>query len=272
VKTTPAAPALAQAGTELHWEAHGPLDAPGPPVVLLHGLGSSSSDWALQIPLLGERHRVLALDLRGHGRSPRERGRLTVERMAADVRRTLAALGVVQAHVVGLSLGGCVALALALDEPARVRSLTLVNAFARLRPEGPRGLARGAVRIGLVCCAPMRTVAAHVARGLFPAPEQRDLYLAAVDSLSRTRRRVYLDSLMALLAFDVRRHLPAIQPPTLVVAGERDGTVPRSAALRLAREIPGARLHVVPDSGHATPHDQPRAFSRILLEFIDAVG
>ena len=117
------------------------------------------------------------LDLPGHHRSALPAGRLTVERMAADVERLLVELGEPPVHVAGLSLGACVGLALAFQAPARVRSLTLVNGFARFRPAG----------------APSRGV---------------------------------------------------------------------------SRE--GARLVVVPDSGHATPGDQPARFNRIVLEFIGA--
>jgi 3-oxoadipate enol-lactonase len=257
---------------ELHAEAHGQADASRPPVVLLHGLGSSSRDWALQVGALGERHSLLAVDLRGHGRSPSGRGRVTIEAMAGDVSRALDARRMDSAHLVGLSLGGCVALTLAVRQPARVRSLTVVNAFARFRPAGPRGLFRGAQRIALLCTAPMPVVARHVARDLFPRPEQETPYVAAVDSLSRTARRVYLRSTLAVLGFDLRRELASVRCPTLVIVGARDRTVSRGSALALAGAIPGARLEIVPDSGHATPYDQPDLFNRLILEFLDGVG
>src|SRR5262249_7867601 len=147
-----AMPAIALADVSLHYETRGPEQ--GAPIVLLHGLGSSSSDWALQLPPLAARRRGIAPDLRGHGRSSRPRGRLTVASMSDYVARLLAALGAPPAHVVGLSLGGCVALALALDRPDRVRSLTLVNAFARPAAAGPRGALRTLARVGLLACAP----------------------------------------------------------------------------------------------------------------------
>jgi 3-oxoadipate enol-lactonase len=256
-------------GVDLWVESHGHGD--GAPIVLLHGLGSSSTDWTLQIPAFARHHRVLAVDLRGHGRSRPARAALGIERHARDVADALAALGEQDAHVVGLSLGGCVGLALAGTEPARVRSLTLVNAFARLRPAGARGAARIAQRLGLVCVAPMTTVASHVAATLFPRPDQRPAYLAAVRSLSATPRRTYLGSMLALAGFDARSRLAAVRCPTLVVIGDRDRTVPRAAAEALCRGIPHARLLVVPDSGHATPYDQPDVFNRAVLEFLSAV-
>jgi pimeloyl-ACP methyl ester carboxylesterase len=211
---------------------------------------------------------VLAPDLRGHGRSSRPRGRLTVAAMARDVAALLSMLDAAPAHVVGLSLGGCVAQALALDEPARVRSLTLVNTFARPAAAGPRGTLRLLTRVGLLTCAPMRVVAAHVARGLFPHEDQRELYLAAVASLGSNPRWTYLASLRALAGFDVRRRLGALRCPTLVVAGDRDGTVPLASKRLLQGTIPGAELLIVADSGHATPYDQAARFNAALLAFV----
>jgi pimeloyl-ACP methyl ester carboxylesterase len=213
---------------------------------------------------------VIAPDLRAHGRSPRGRGRLTADVMAGDVAALLAALDLPPAHVVGLSLGGCVALALALDHAARVRSLTLVNTFARLAPAGPRGALRFMARLGLLACAPMRVVAAHVARGLFPRPEQRELYLAAMASLARNPRWTYLASIRGLMAFDVRRRLGEVRCPTLVIAGDRDTTVPLASKRLLQRSIPGAQLCVVGDSGHVTPHDQVERFNALVLAFVES--
>ena len=240
----------------------------GPPVVLLHGLGSSSADWPEQQAALETGHRVLAVDLPGHGGSPLPPGALTIEGMAGEVAALLAYLDEAPTHVVGLSLGACVALRLALQAPARVRSLTLVNAFARLQPAGPSDLVRLALRALLLGAAPMETVAAHVARRLFPWPEQRALYESAVAALAATPRRAYVAAMRALARFDARGQVAAIRQPTLIVAGDRDTSVPLGAKTRLAAAIPRARLLVVPASGHATPHDQPAAFNRALLEFL----
>ena len=250
----------------LHHEICGRAD--GTPIVLLHGLGSSSADWAYQVPALAARHRVIAPDLRAHGRSPRGRGRLTAETMAGDVAMLLGTLGTGPAHVVGLSLGGCVALSLALDRPEMVRSLTLVNTFARPVPAGPRGALRFLARLGLLACAPMAVVAAHVARGLFPRPEQRARYLAAVASLAANSRWTYLAAVRGLLSFDVRGRLGDVRCPTLLIAGERDTTVPLAAKRALERSIPGAELIVVADSGHVTPYDQADRFNTVLLAFL----
>ena len=242
----------------------------GPAVVLLHGLGSSCRDWEFQEVALETRYRVIAVDLPGHGHSAPPRAAVTIEGMADEVSALLAALDEEPAHVVGLSLGACVALRLGLQSPARVRSLTLVNPFARVQPSGPRDVARLLLRLTMLGVAPMRMVGAHVARGLFPWPEQRALYEAAVTSLGATSRRGYAAALRALAQFDARGQMSAIRRPTLVVAGDRDTMVPLAPKLQLAAAIPSARIVVVPASGHATPYDQPATFNRVLLEFLAA--
>src|SRR6266446_1391407 len=191
----------------VYYERRGRTDGAAPPVLFLHGLGSSAADWAPQLGPFGERYRLLLVDLPGHWRSALPRERLTIEAMAERVDALLDQLDTPPAHVVGLSLGGSVGLELALRAPARVRSLTLVNAFARLG---------------------------------------------------------------ALVAFDARARLGRVACPTLVVAGERDRTVSLASTAALGRDIPGARVELVPDSGHVTNRDQPTIFNRIVLDFLAA--
>ena len=251
-------------GYALHYEVAGA----GSPVLFLHGLGSSAGDWALQAPAFAVRHRVITLDLRGHGQS-RFRGRLTIPEMADDVAVLLRQLGG-PAHVVGLSMGGCAALALGILHPELARSLTLVNTFARYQPPGDGGLRRVAKRLWLLLTAPMPRVAAYIAAGLFPKPEQRPLVEAAIASLGQNSRRTYWEAIQAIRRFDARAGLGTIRCPVLVVLGDRDQTVPRAAGEALAAGIPGAQKWVAADSGHATPMDQPEAFNARVLAFIEA--
>lgn len=247
----------------IYYAVAGPAGAPV--VLLLHGLGSCADDWAPQIAALAPRYRVLAVDLPGHHRSARPRGAPSVARMAADVEALLDRLAIPRAHVVGLSLGGCVALALALHAPARVRSLVLINSFAHLRSRGLRGVVRGVGRAVLAAVAPMSTVAAYVAREAFPHAEQASLRKAAAARLAANPRRHYLGCLGALARFDVRTRLREIRCPTLVIAGTLDATVPMAAKELLAHAIPGARMELVRESGHVTPIDQAEALNALLL-------
>jgi pimeloyl-ACP methyl ester carboxylesterase len=259
-------PLIEVAGGTLAYEVHGPPRDPA--LVLLHGLGSSSTDWAPQVAAFETSRAIVTVDLAGHGASPPSRAFPTVETMARDVEAILDGLGVRTADVIGLSLGGCVALALALRAPARVRSLVLVNAFARLRPAGPRAAARMLARFGLLVLAPMSVLGAFVARDLFPGPDQAGLRSAAAARIAGSGRRAYLTAIAALVRFDARRRLGEVRCPTLVVAGKRDPTIPMAAKEALAQGIPAARLVVVPDSGHVTNWDQTAAFNRIVGDFL----
>ncbi|MGQ0602235.1 MAG: alpha/beta fold hydrolase [Anaerolineales bacterium] len=253
-------------GIQLRYESQGT----GTPIVFLHGLGSSAADWALQVPAFAQHHRTLTVDLRAHGQSAYA-GSLIIEQMAADVSGLLTQLEIKQAHIVGLSMGGCVALALGRQHAAQVRSLVLVNTFGRYQPAGWDGIVRGLHRLWLLQFRTVRDVAALVANGLFPLPEQKLLYDAAVASLSQNSKVTYWAALHALRRFDARAQLAAIRCPTLVVMGDRDRTVPRAAGERLARNIPGAQSLVVANSGHATPMDQAEVFNAAVLEFVGSV-
>jgi pimeloyl-ACP methyl ester carboxylesterase len=258
----------------------------GLPLVLLHGLGSSGGDWELQVPVFSRRYTVITPDLPGHGQSPGPSGRhpFTIWQVADDVAALIAqlacpgplmleegrdwALGAGPVHVLGLSLGGCVAVALAIRHPQLVRSLVLVNTFARFQPAGLRGAGRMVRGLWLLATGPMPRLAAAAARDLFPKPEQRRFYEAAVTRLGRISKRNYWAATRAAIALDLRPQLAQIACPTLVIAGDRDLTVPRAAIDGLRRGISGAKLALVADSGHATPVDQTGIFNRLVLDFL----
>ena len=254
---------------QLHYERTAAPDG-RPALVFLHGMGSSSADWAWQVGTFAETHRVLTVDLRAHGQSSDPGDWFTVEQLAEDVAALLAHLDEPPAHLIGLSLGGATALALALQYPARVRSLTAVNGFAKYIPASRGGMQRALRRTWLLLTAPMPAVAEFIAGGLFPAPEQKIFYKAAVASLSKNHRRTYWAAMRAVLRFDARPRLPDLRVPTLIIAGENDGTVALAAQMTLRQLIPGAQLLVIPHSGHATPYDQSEAFNRAVLEFVAA--
>jgi len=215
-----------------------------------------------QVPAFERDHRLLLVDLPGHYRSPRPAGRLTVDTMADAVGALLARLGEPPAHVVGLSLGGCVALRLRCARQSVVRSLTLVNAVAacaRPVPPPPCVWSRG------WRCWPRRrwsAVAALVARGLSPGPSRAALYEGGgAQPRAHPAGRVLGRGVRALARFDVRTALARVRCPTLVMAGADDATVALDVKESLAQAIAGSRWVIVPDSGHATNADNPDAFT-----------
>lgn len=242
----------------------------GTRVLLIHGLGSSAEDWLFQTPALGTRHSVVAVDLPGHGGVPLLPGWPRVADYAQIVASAMEAHAAAPAHVVGLSLGGAVALQLALDFPAYVRSLSLINTFGRFRVT-PDALLRGAVRLALVVAGRMDWLGVWVAAGLFPRPDQALLREAAAARIAGNPRRSYLQSLNATTRFDVGPRLGEITLPTLVVAGTRDTTVPTRAGRTLAARIRGARFSLLEGAGHVASVDAAADLNAILLSFLREV-
>jgi len=253
--------------TRLFYQVHGPPHPSRPPVVLLHGLGSCSDDWDLQLPVLNEARRVLAVDLRGHGRSAPVDRRIHIRDLAEDVADLARELGLGPAHWVGLSLGALVALQAAVDFPEQIRSLTLVNGFARLRLHWASAFS-GAGRIALLLSGRMDWMGRWVARSLFPHQSQGDLRRVAAERIGGNARGSYIRTLLAVASFDVRNDLSDISQPSLVVAGGEDRIVPMAAKVALAESLPHARLEVLPHSGHATPIDSAPEFNRLLVDFL----
>ena len=237
----------------------------GPPLVLLHGLGSCTLDWFPVTPGLAPDYRLILVDLRGHGKSSRTlEGGYSIERMSEDVVGVLDEVGVEGAHVMGLSLGGCVALQLAVSHPRRVNRLIVVNSFARLRHEGIRTLAGRLSRL-YAALKGMDALAWIVATSLFDDPEYQAITYQRIrqNDLGVMRRMM-----LVLARFDILADLKRIQAPTLVLIGDRDRTVSPLCAYDMMARIPRARLRVIPDAGHALPYDQPEAFIKHTLEFL----
>ena len=240
----------------------------GDPLVLLHGLGSSHRDWSLQAPVFSKDHRVIIPDCRGHGESDKPAGPYSVALFARDVIALLDALGVEGSHLLGISMGGQVALQIALDAPGRVRSLVLVNTFARLIVRGRAEQLRLLQRRLLMPLLSMEKIGEVIAGTLVPRPEQRELFELVRTRWAQNDKPAYLASTRAAMAFDVARRLGGIRCPALIVAGENDPTISMPHKEALQRGILGSRLVVVKDSGHATPLDQPEEFNRIVLDFL----
>ena len=121
------------------------------PVILLHGLGVNGSSWQLQIPsLVDAGFRVISPDVRGFGKSTYPGGKTSIHTMSEDIVKLLASLQIGQSDVVGISMGGTIALQLAIDHPELVRKLVLVNTFAHLRPDSLSGWFYFATRLGLI--------------------------------------------------------------------------------------------------------------------------
>ena len=249
--------------TRLYWSECGD----GPPLVLVHGLGSSGRDWAPQVDRFAERHRVLRLDLRGHGRSERGDGSYSVAQFARDVAVFLRKRAAAPAHVVGLSLGGMVALELAAGAPALVRRLVVVNSVADMRLRSWHDVWVYASRRLAVQVLGMRHVGRLLARTLFVKPEQDDLRRMFVRRWAQNDKQAYLQAMDAIMRWSVADRLGRIPTPTLLVSSDEDYT-PVTAKRRMAARMPNAEVAVVGDARHALPVERPAAFNATVEAFL----
>jgi pimeloyl-ACP methyl ester carboxylesterase len=240
----------------------------GFPLLMLHGLGSSGDDWWFQIPDFSPHFRIILPNLRGHKQSSTLREPASIDALAGDMTHLLDALGITRAHVLGLSLGGVVAQLLAIHFPARVNKLILVNTFAHLWPTSPREAYTLARRVVVSKYLPPPTTAKVVARDLFPKPDQAALRDEVLSRIGVNEAASYRHLVDAIRRFDSRGQLDRIAAPTLLITGDRDAVVPRGCQQQLARGIRKAQWHIVRDSGHATPVDQPEEFNRVVLGFL----
>ncbi|WP_428265191.1 alpha/beta fold hydrolase [Haliangium sp.] len=242
----------------------------GPPVLLIHGLGSNRASWRFQVPALAEHYRVIRLDLRGHGDSGRPRDGFSVPAMSEDTAAFVRALGLDAVHLVGLSLGGMIGFQLAVDHPSLVRSMVIVNSGPEVVAQSFRERRLLATRLVLTRLLGPARLARLVARRLFPHPAQDDLRRELIASVASVDRGSYYALTRAIFGWGVGDRLDQVRCPVLAVTGDRDYTpVERKEAY--VRRLADARLVVIPDSGHATPIDRPGPFNECLCDFLAAV-
>ena len=256
----------------IHWTEQGPANAPGS-VVLLHGLGGDSGFWEAEQKVLGQRYRVLAIDLRGSGQSVGSTGPFTIEDLANDVLSVLDQAGIASAHVIGFSMGGLAAQALALSAPHRVESLVLAATFATTNQQASLFLkAVGSVyRDGATARQLYELVLPWLFSEQFLSDPCAAPYMAyPEDQSAEQSREDWLRLLDAQLAFDGRAELSKIQAPTLVVCGEEDRLAPPSDAKQLVEGIKGSVLKMVP-GGHLVNIESHDEFMAHIEDFLSAV-
>ena len=249
---------------QLYYEEHGH----GQPLVFIHGLGSSTKDWESQVPEFSKSYRVITFDLRGHGQSDKPAGPYQIPMLAADLAGLLQALNIPSAHLVGLSLGGAVAFQFAIDYPAKVKTLTIVNSGPSLGGTPEQARQEIDRRVGIVQQLGMQAMGEALAPTLFPNPEQAALRETFVKRWAENDPQAYIEATRSLLGWNVEDQLGTIKCPTLILAADQDYS-PVATKEAYVKLIPHARLVVIPEAHHATPLEQPEKFNTALREFLD---
>ena len=265
----------------------------GPPLVLIHGLGSSAAvEFLYNLEPLAERHRVIAVDLPGFGSSDKPVRDYSIDLFIRAVHDLMCQERLEHAAVMGVSMGGRVALGLALEFPDLVERLVLVDALGVGAPRRVlayrilltrglgeltlRGTARAFRRLnpatirrfwGWYLRRPGRVdgilsdqrIADH--RALLSTPEYRAAYLSTLRSLAGMRE---LRDGVA-----VAHKLADLKMPVLLIWGRHDHIFPANHAEAAAEKIPHARVEILEESGHTPQIEQPDRFNRLVLDFLE---
>ncbi|MBV9687360.1 MAG: alpha/beta fold hydrolase [Alphaproteobacteria bacterium] len=261
---------LPLAGRRLYYDLTGPED--GPVVCITHSLASDGGSWAEQLPpLLEAGFRVLRLDMRGHGGSDPVDGDYTMQALAADVAAVLDALTLPRVHYVGLSIGGMIGQAFAIEHGAKLISAMWCDTL----PASPTGA---------VAMWDERMNTVRRANSLEPLADTTmerwftDAFRASRpgrwkqirDTIAATRPAGYLGCSAAIMNFEFTGKLPSLRIPVLVVCGSEDAGTPASENRRLAGLVPGARYEEISGMRHFPNVEAPDAFNQIMMGWLEA--
>jgi pimeloyl-ACP methyl ester carboxylesterase len=254
-------------GTELHYRDGGTSKDV---VLLLHAFPLHSGMWSRQIAALEQRHRVVALDYRGLGKSAVPPESFSMAMLAEDVRALLAHLRIERAGVAGLSMGGYLAFELYRQQPSLFRGLALCDTRAGAdTDEGKAGrekFARTAIERGLGWVADEM-----LPKLLGPAPDPAVVKEVRALVSGGTPAGVAAAQRAMAGRPDSTATLASVACPVLVIVGEQDGLTPPAEAEKMAKAVKGAKLVRSPGAGHLPCVENPDAFNRALVEFMDAL-
>jgi pimeloyl-ACP methyl ester carboxylesterase len=249
----------------VHYETYGQ----GRPVILLHGWLGSWSYWLDTMEALGCNYRLYALDFWGFGDSGKRRERYLIEDFVDLVDQFMERLGIYQAPIVGHSMGGTVALSLALKRPQRVRKVAVVGSpvvgsslNVLLHLAGYPWIAYMVWHMPTALRWGIRLFSPKVTR------EWRKWYDMQIQDLSRTTLEAFFTSIASLRRVDLRPNLSVLRLPVMSVHGIGDNVVNPDQATLIGRFVPGARIEMMPHSRHFPMLDEPEAFNQRLHSFL----
>jgi 3-oxoadipate enol-lactonase/4-carboxymuconolactone decarboxylase len=258
-------PFATSSGARIYWKLEGADDKPA--LVLLNSIGTDLGLWDATMPALLGAFRVLRLDTRGHGASDAPDGDYTLAMLADDVAAVMDAAGIAQAAVAGVSLGGMIAMELALTRPERVSALTLICTSATMDKAAWQD------RISKVRAGGTAAIA-DLAMQRFLSPAFTAGQPAVTESVRRNliamAREGYAGAGAAIRDMALIGRISALACPTLVVIGERDASTPFAGhGEHLVAAIPGAALERL-DCGHLAPLEAPTALAGALRAFLSS--
>jgi 3-oxoadipate enol-lactonase len=246
-------------GEAIHYE----IEGKGPPLVLIHSLGTSNYLWRDAIAHWKSRYTVVAMDARGHGKSSNHGG-VTIENIAGDLRALVDGLQLGTADLIGISMGGLIATRFYTLAPEKVRRIVLADTFGKM-PEGESRVAAMTQKLQATSMADYGKE--YASQTLLPATAA-DKHRELAGSVAATAQQAYLQTVASLFTQDIRPLLSNIKIPALVVIGDQDLRTPIALSNEIMSLVPGARMAVIPDSGHLPNIDNPPAFQAAIDDFL----
>ncbi len=244
------------------------VDGQGADLLLIHGVGASIEAWDPVVPHLGDRYRIIRLDLRGHGLSGKPPGPYRIDDFVRDVAAVMDRLATGPCPVAGHSLGALIAQGLALSSPERVTRLVLLSGVAGRTGEERR---RVDERLALVADGiPGAHFEASLSRWFTDAflEAHPDIIARHADANRRNDPAAYAASYRVLATTDFGDRLGEIDVPTLVATGEHDQGSNTRMARFMHERIPDAALHVLPGLRHAILTEAPGEVARLIRDFV----
>lgn len=251
----------------LHFEDSG---GSGEAVVLAHAIGCDARMWEDLSARMTPRFRVVRIDARGHGRSPVTARPYSLASLAQDAVAVLDRLAIAKAHWVGLSMGGMIGQALAIDHGARLGRLVLANTTSSY---GPEGRAMWQARAKAVADGGLAAIRDMVEARYFSEGFRRshpEVVATVMNRFLETQAEGYLGCCDAIADLDFTSLLLRIRSRTLVIAGGADAGTPPDMSEAIVARIPGARLAVIPGAAHLSAAEKPLEFATLVGDFLAA--
>lgn len=235
------------------------------PLVLIHGHGADSGSWFTQIPDFSKHFPVIVVDLPGCGKSPEAAGRLTIEGLAQAVHASIRAMTASKVNVMGISLGGFVAIEYAARFASEVDKLILLGTPHSF-PEELKATLRGNI-VAFQQMSMQEIVEPKITRAfgkLAPPEMHRFLF----EHILKTKHSAYLNLGQAPIEYDPLPRYRKIQAKTLVIAGELDYIAGPKHAMKIQSELPGSELLILKDTGHALNLENPEGMNQRAIDFL----
>ena len=246
------------------------LAGAGPLALFMHGIGGNRSNWRAQLPAFAPHFACVAWDARGYGDSEDYEGPLAFDDFVDDVVRVLDHFGAERAHLVGLSMGGRIAMRAALLHSGRVATLTLLDTHEGFEAFSPaqRQAFVDSRRAPLLAGKQPADIADAVARSLVGPKATPAQLQQLVDSIAVLHKESYIKALQATVDQVVLGDISRIVAPAHFVVGADDSLTPPAMHREMAAKLGGAPVSVLPDAGHLSNIENAPAFNRVGIEWL----